>query len=307
MKYKAFIMTILITYYIVGIPLIALPQTHAQSDQKQWLLARINTLRSQLGIHAYVWNDQLAAAAQQQSDYMASTLDISHVQSNGSTPASRASAQGYTGSWVSENIYWGTSTTPESAFNWWANSPVHYAGMTHQRNNEIGIGVTLTDRGGFYVLVFGYRASVQAPPAQPQINNAPVAPPANTAQGNSNPAPPPIRRPPTLTFTPSPTIPTLTPTITWTPTPTWTPTSTTTLEPPTLTPFNLPTAAIVAMASTPTDDLTTPKSPSFPSVSPTRESNAKTDNYLLPIFLAVQFTLIGAGLYSIFFRKYSRK
>ncbi|KAB2866730.1 MAG: hypothetical protein F9K46_01710, partial [Anaerolineae bacterium] len=42
----------------------------AQGSDPQWLFGQVNNLRGGLGLHAYVWNDQLAAAAQQQSEYM---------------------------------------------------------------------------------------------------------------------------------------------------------------------------------------------------------------------------------------------
>lgn len=227
----------------------------AQGDDKQWLMAQINSFRGQLGLHAYVWNEQLAAAAQQQSEYMASTGHVSHTQSNGSTPASRAAANGYTGRFVSENIYGGGIAVAADAWNFWINSPAHYHGIAHTRNNEIGVGVATSDRGTYFTLVFGYQSNLSAPPA--------VAPPTNPEPNNEAPdtgqSAPPVRVvPPTNTFTPSATVPTLTPTITWTPTATWTPSPTVTIPPATSTPIYLSTSAIIAAMASSTHDAATP-------------------------------------------------
>ena len=229
------------------LPLLQAQPAHAQDD-KTWLLNQINALRGQLGLHAYVWQGQLAAAAQEQSEYMAATGHISHTQSNGSTPGSRAAAHGYTGSFVSENIYGGTIATASNAWTWWLNSPIHYAGITHSRNNEIGIGVASGAYGNFFTLVFGYNSGFSAPPASGGGN-----PGGGDTSGGGNPnpnpaltnAPPVVYVPPSITPSPTPTIPTQTPTVTWTPTATWTPSPTTTEAPATSTPIQLPTAAVV--------------------------------------------------------------
>lgn len=279
------------------------PPTHAQGDAKTWLLNQINTLRGQLGIHGYALNGALGAAAQQHSEYMATTGDISHTESNGSTPSSRAAANGYTGKFVSENIYGGTLATAADAWNFWINSSVHYAGLTNSRNNEIGIGVAASERGTFFTLVFGYGTGVDAPPA-PQ-------PPSDNPAPNPNPpapqAPPPTRRPapPTQTFTPSPTIPTFTPTVTWTFTPTWTATASTTPVPATKVPIVLPTAAVVAQAI----DSPTPTKADEPPTTPARspqglEATATGDlRDILPYLLFGQVILLGIGVVSIVMRK----
>lgn len=305
----------LLVVVISWLPHTSVP-VQAQSGEQLWLLNQINNLRSQLGLHSYVWNPQLAAAAQQQSEYMAATGHISHQQSNGSMPSDRAASNGYTGSWVSENIYGGGMATASHAWNFWLNSSVHYAGMTHSRNNEIGIGVASGSSGQFYTLVFGYGSGVQAPPAQPLDNSASQDVVVDT-EGEVDAvveqpvpqAPPPTRVPPTLTFTPSPTVPTFTPTPTWTFTPTWTPSASPTIAPPTSTPISLPTAAaivaveptnvVIESASLPTQDNVDP--PRQKQVVVTDDEGFKI-NDLLPIFLMGQVILIGVGIYSLFFR-----
>jgi hypothetical protein len=128
------------------------PQTaQAQGD----LLARINGLRGSLGLHGYSLNGALSAAAQNHAAWMAATKQISHYQPGGSTPSTRAAAAGYPSSWVSENIYGGTSASADGAWNFWINSPIHYRGLTNANYFDVGIGVASAEGWNFYVLVFG--------------------------------------------------------------------------------------------------------------------------------------------------------
>lgn len=276
----------------------------AQGSDPQWLFGQVNSLRGGLGLHAYVWNDQLAAAAQQQSEYMATTGHISHTQSNGSTPTSRAAANGYGGSMIAENIYGGLIAQATDAWNFWLNSGVHYATLTNSRNNEIGIGAAKGENGTFYALVIGYRRDVTAPPAPALANDSGVS----QADAPAAPAaPPPTARPPTRTFTPSPTVPTATPTITWTPTFTWTPSPTDTVPPPTSTGISLPTAQVVAVLPSATSVVMNApldeNPPPAAKPSQVEEDEGFDVQKLLPIFLVGQVMLIGVGVYSLFFRK----
>lgn len=288
-------------------------QAKAQGGDASWILQQVNALRGQLGLHTYVWNNQLAAAAQQQAEYMATTGHISHTQANGSTPGSRAAVNGYNGSWVSENIYGGGIAQASDAWNFWINSPVHYAGIAHTRNNEIGIGSSSGPYGTMYAMVFGYRSDISAPPAPTAVAQVSASEPGG---GNVAPqAPAATRRPPTRTFTPSPTIPTLTPTVTWTFTPTWTSSPTTTLVPNTSTPIKLPTVAFV-VAAAPTDKSPTPvdisalptakplehpQSTSPPVIEKTSDDDNQTAALVLGgiAVLSLGLLFIGYGLYSM--------
>jgi hypothetical protein len=86
---------------------------------------------------------------------MVETGNISHSRPDGSTPRSRAQAAGYSSTFVSENIYGGTNATVETAWNFWINSAIHYAGLTSPNYEEIGIGTASGAWGATYVLVFG--------------------------------------------------------------------------------------------------------------------------------------------------------
>ncbi len=135
-------------FIICTLPL-AINHGQAQGD----LLGRINGLRSSLGLAAYSLNPALAAAAQNHADYMATSGEVSHIQSSGSTPRDRAAAAGYGSSWVSENIYMGASL--DTAWGFWTNSPVHYAALTSASYTEVGIGSSSGAIGTAYVIVFG--------------------------------------------------------------------------------------------------------------------------------------------------------
>jgi hypothetical protein len=108
-----------------------------------------------LGVHEYALSGILTAAAQNHAVWMATTGNVSHQQTDGSTPRSRATRLGYPSSAVSENIYMGGFGTAETAWQWWLNSPIHYRGITNAAYTEVGIGTAQGEHGQAFVLVFG--------------------------------------------------------------------------------------------------------------------------------------------------------
>ncbi len=297
----------MVVLWIVGSLIVeGLPPAARAQDDTTWLLDQINALRASVGVPGYALNAQLTAAATQHSEYMASTCDVSHTEANGSTPASRAAANGYAGSRVSENIYGGTNAQASNAWNFWLNSGIHYAGMVSSQANEIGIGIAHGSCGHYFTLDFGYRPDVTAPPApvaQPPADNAVQAVPPTSVP----------YVPPPPTRTPTATIPTLTPSATWTITPTHTPSPTGTVALPTETPLVLPTVPalvqVAAVASpTPTQQDTaipesaTPVPPTPAAVALPPEHQGLQARDLIPFALAGQIVLIGlAGL--LYFRR----
>ena len=83
-----------------------------------------------------------------------------HAGSDGSTWYSRIQAQDYTYAYATENIYVGNPAfggTPEGAFDWWMNSPVHRDNILSAKVTEIGIGYAYSESstyGGYYTLNF---------------------------------------------------------------------------------------------------------------------------------------------------------
>ncbi len=148
----------------------------AQSSDQYYVIELVNALRAEYGLPPYTINPALMAAAQAHSEWAGSMGTHSHTGAGGSTPTDRAIAAGYGGGRsvrVSENIYWGTMATPQSALNWWRNSPIHFRGMTSTNYAEIGAGVAYTDAGGYFTLKFGIVSG-----------NAPAAP-APSAGGSA--------------------------------------------------------------------------------------------------------------------------
>lgn len=162
-----------LTPFILLALLIGVLPAHAQ-DAVTDLLGRINGLRASLGLNGYTLNGSLSTAALNQAQWMATTGQISHTQSDGSTPSSRAAAAGYSGRWVSENIYAGSSAGVGDAWNFWLNSPIHYRGMTNPNYQEIGIASASSDWGRAFVLVFGSPGGSEAyiPPSSAGGNSS---------------------------------------------------------------------------------------------------------------------------------------
>jgi hypothetical protein len=161
-----------------------LPDAQAQGVVND-LLGRINQLRAEQGLPAYRLNNTLRAAAQNQATWMATSGQVSHTQSNGSSVRDRATAAGYGSSWVSENIYMGTLATVDSAWQFWLNSPIHYRGLISPNYQDIGIASASGAGGKSFVLVFGNPGSSSAsvPRGNTRSNNA--------ASESSGPPPPP--------------------------------------------------------------------------------------------------------------------
>jgi hypothetical protein len=120
------------------------------------LLGRMNALRSSKGLPAYTVNGALTAAAQSQAQWLVDNgCAIAHTHPDGSNPASRASAAGYSTQWVGENIYCGGMAKADNAWAFFMNSPIHYAGLVNTRYKEVGVAVGHGAAGTSFVIVFG--------------------------------------------------------------------------------------------------------------------------------------------------------
>jgi uncharacterized protein YkwD len=121
----------------------------------------INKARTDGGLSALTVNDKLAAAAKAHAVDMVCNNYLSHIGLSGSTPETRATAQGYTASLVLENLYalhpaYGINA--QTAFNWWMNNDS--AGRSNILNpnvTEFGVSYQVFDKsllGGYFVVVF---------------------------------------------------------------------------------------------------------------------------------------------------------
>ncbi len=123
------------------------------------LLSLINQARSEHGLGSLSLKSPLTAAARIHSADMACNNFISHTGSDGSRPADRVAAQGYSFTWIGENIYAGGGSydAPEQAFEWWMNSTPHRENILGANYQSIGIGYQQNpdgQYGGCFTLVF---------------------------------------------------------------------------------------------------------------------------------------------------------
>ena len=176
------------------LPVIGMHSTHAQSSDPYYVISLVNQVRAEYGIAPYEIDPALMAAAQAHSEWAASVGTHSHTGPGGSTPTDRAIAAGYGGGMrvrVSENIYWGSLATPESALAWWRGSDIHFRGMTSTQYVQIGAGVAYSESGGFFTLMFGVIVGdapppAPAPPSAGEEATGPVIEPIELAEPNED-------------------------------------------------------------------------------------------------------------------------
>ncbi len=129
------------------------------------MLGLINQERAAQGLPTYSSQGQLQNAARLHSTDMACNGFFSHNGSDGLSVGTRVTAQGYSWSWVGENILATSDTSsnaPQSAFDWWMNSAPHRANLLHLQYTEIGLGyiyVAGSPFGGYFTAVFAKPSS----------------------------------------------------------------------------------------------------------------------------------------------------
>lgn len=140
--------------------------TAVNAQSASAIFQEVKQFRNNNGLVPFQYSSALAAAAQDQANFMAAnTVFSSHTGFGGSTPQSRAAAAGYVGR-VSENIVGGTGMTAARGLNWWINSPVHYNTLITSRYQEAGTGFATNGSENFYVLVVGQPSDAPPPPAE---------------------------------------------------------------------------------------------------------------------------------------------
>jgi len=129
------------------------------------LIAMVNDLRQNNGLPAMETDGTLMAAAQMQSDYLASAYgiespswDMGHVGAGGTKAIDRAAAFGYVvgpGWNVLENWAKGNNSTPlsEIVYTYW-NDDAHLGNMLHRDVVHVGAGVTEGDGFVYYIIDF---------------------------------------------------------------------------------------------------------------------------------------------------------
>ena len=159
-----------LTLLVVGLTAVSPhPVSASPPQQTAAILQGVNNLRAGYGLPSQQQNAALAAAAQNQANYLAANNVYTHTGAGGSTPQSRANAAGYNG-YATENVVGGTGLSPEQGIIWWKNSPVHLNSMISNRYTEAGVGYAVGFGQNFYVMVFG-APSGSAPAANPAGGN----------------------------------------------------------------------------------------------------------------------------------------
>jgi uncharacterized protein YkwD len=121
----------------------------------------VNAYRAQKGLAAFRVDPKLAQAAQKHATDMACNKLASHTGSDKSTPQTRVTATGYAASSVAENVY--NSNPPftgEGVLNAWVTDtadPANNQNLLSTSFTEIGVGYSLFNGSGYYVLVFAKR------------------------------------------------------------------------------------------------------------------------------------------------------
>lgn len=139
------------------------------SSDEQRILDLHNQTRARYGLPPLCLHPALTEAARSHSQDMLDRDYSSHTSPDGETVKERLERFGYTFSGYSyygygENIYsaYGSSSGPDSCFNWWMSSSVHRANILNKTFRDVGIGVrkgTYKTQGEtmMYTVDFGVR------------------------------------------------------------------------------------------------------------------------------------------------------
>lgn len=264
----------------------------AGSTPEQRLLFYINKAREAVGLPELAFSAALSTAAKRHTNDMAFNRFRGHTGSDGSRPAERLVAAGYSGFYGGEATGWGYAY-PSRMVEFWLNSPDHRPMILSQFANEVGVAFTYDESAPsiyYWTAELGYNpdrprgpiVALETPTAEPaaeliaELPPAIVAAPVVTLTATPTVA---VTLTPTLAIVSLPTAtpdarPTLTPTLAALPTelplPTQTPTATPSATPSPTQPSPIVTATPVGSApiATPTASATPGPSPT-PTLEPT--------------------------------------
>ncbi|MHB8624913.1 MAG: CAP domain-containing protein [Aggregatilineales bacterium] len=159
-----------------------------QASQEPDIVALVNKGRTAAGLGTVSINKMLTAAAQRQSNDMASKDFLDHTGSDGSTASQRMTDAGYNWSVAAENILQRNDLSAAGAYDQWWNSPGHKANMMNPDVTEIGVAFACTAQGGkyYYAMVLGAPLGGGNPNAAPIANptDAPTANPTDQSSGS---------------------------------------------------------------------------------------------------------------------------
>jgi uncharacterized protein YkwD len=123
------------------------------------VIAAVNELRANQGLPALAINNALMNSAQAHSEYQASIGTWTHTGPGGSTPTTRAIANGYGGGatiYISENVaqMLESGTLQTLIYDMWS-STAHWNTMTSSQYVDIGAGVAVSNGRVYYTIDVG--------------------------------------------------------------------------------------------------------------------------------------------------------
>lgn len=134
----------------------AAPAINASAYEQQ-VLSLTNAQRTANGCPALTWNSALGSVARAHSQDMAAKNYFDHNTLNGTTPAQRLTAAGYTYRQMAENIAAGQAT-PAAVMSSWMGSAGHKANILNCALTELGVGyATGGAYGSYWTQDFGTR------------------------------------------------------------------------------------------------------------------------------------------------------
>ena len=159
-KTKKIFLVLLLIFILLGAQMVSAELADEYVHDAIEIIRLINEYRVSQGLRPYTFNQKLALAAQGHTEYLTSILsEGTHVGGTDDTRTStdRARLQGYNGDVsyfrTDEMIYNGTFATPQRAFDWWKDSPIHHGIMVSEIYHEIGVGIMLSSEGRIYYTV----------------------------------------------------------------------------------------------------------------------------------------------------------
>jgi hypothetical protein len=128
----------------------------------------VGRTRVSAGLLPLARSPQLDRAAVLHAQDMAARGYMDHSAPDGSSPASRAAAQGYQtprgSAWLVVETISAISDEPDGALGWWLSDAVHHRVLMHDFWRELGVGyVQGGPYGRFWVALFGCRPNVLPP------------------------------------------------------------------------------------------------------------------------------------------------
>jgi uncharacterized protein YkwD len=122
--------------------------TPLPTDFIQQLLQLHNARRVIVKVPLLTLNSQLVAAAQKHSNWMQANHIMSHIENGNNKVGDRVKAEGYSWSWVGENI--AVARSADEVFDMWMKSPGHKENIERISFTEVGFGLT----GTYWTVVF---------------------------------------------------------------------------------------------------------------------------------------------------------